>query len=280
MSSSAPLDSYEVQCVKCFSPLKGGERFCAVCGWDQEPWLPEPERPQAAEVDLDLNLDASDTLPPPPDDTEAPKDPAASAGGLALLDAAVLPGAGAAGAPPLWQQEANDAAGPARWARRVPALLVSLAVALGVVALALVVDHFYFDKQSEFGRLREFKAGMVQVRAALKRGDLPAAERLLDALDADHADDLGVQKLREELDQREEALAANATSVASPAPQEAISADRPAEVPQARTPAPPAAAAAAAAAVAEPPCNEALSALSLCPKASPAQAPRDAAPPP
>ncbi|MDM0014606.1 hypothetical protein QTH87_19340 [Variovorax sp. J22P168] len=276
------MDSYDVQCVKCFSPLKGGERYCAVCGWDQEPWLPEPEPPKPGEVDLDVNLDASDTLPPA-EEVEAPKnDPATSAGGLALLDAAVLPGAGM----PQWQKEANDAAGPSRWTRRVPALLVSLAVAFGVVALALVVDHFYFDKQNEFGRLREFKAGMVQVRAALKRGDLPAAERLLDALDAEHADDVGVQKLREELDQREEALAASATSgVVAPAPPQATPASRPAEAPPARMQEPPAVPApapapAAAAGAAEPPCSEALSALSLCPKAAPAQPPREATPPP
>jgi hypothetical protein len=148
--------------------------------------------------------------------------------------------------------------------------VIGIVAALVLLVLALV--HDYLDKQSEADKLRQFQANVEQVQSALSRGDLSAAKRVLDVLDAERADDPGVKELRQAFDRQAQEQAAkrehleDATLKAS----QALGLGEPA-APPAPTPLPPEAPMVAIPApgigVADPQvkeCDEALAALALC----------------
>lgn len=105
-----------------------------------------------------------------------------------------------------WQKEVlGDGKGPRHWAGSsiLPIrLVVSVVAVLALVAIGLLIDNLYLDNDSEAGRQREFKANLEQVQSALDRGDLGVAARVLESLEADHADDPGVEGLRDAFDRR------------------------------------------------------------------------------
>ncbi|MDM0001377.1 hypothetical protein QTI24_22415 [Variovorax sp. J22P240] len=176
----------------------------------------------------------------------------------------------------VWQQEvAGGGRGSRNWASNSVVslrLVIAIVATLAVLVIALMFDHFYLDNESDAGRQREFKANIARVQSALSRGDLAAAERVLDTLDVDHADDPGVLELRETFDQRILAQAARRDQLRNAAVKasnaiglvESAAPIAPAakEAPKPAVPAP-------AIGVADPKekeCNEALAALALCQK--------------
>ncbi|RZL96432.1 MAG: hypothetical protein EOP82_00660 [Variovorax sp.] len=168
-----------VPCRHCSALLQMRERFCPFCGEDQS-------------VAQDA-VDAVDTVPAIEADSEEVK----SEIGL------VRPGA-------LWQQELPTFDGPVQEPGRP---FISNRLMLGIVAalvllVAALVHDIYLDRQHEAARLREFSTNVERTKNALGRGDLSGAQRVLEALDADHADDPGVQELRTALDRRVQEQAA------------------------------------------------------------------------
>lgn len=105
-----------------------------------------------------------------------------------------------------WQKEVLGGRGmPRHWAGSslLPIrLVISVVAALALVAIALLIDNLYLDNGSEAGRQREFKANLEQVHSAMDRGDLGGAARILEGLETEHADDAGVQALRQAFDRR------------------------------------------------------------------------------
>ncbi|MGJ7507494.1 zinc ribbon domain-containing protein [Variovorax sp. GT1P44] len=270
-----PHSTSPVTCKHCAALLQEGDRFCRFCGTDQTlPLIVAKAKWTGGRALAPIEVDFSDTIQP---DQE-------SIGNLVLTRAIndeesseigqVRPGA-------FWQQEVAGGGAPRHWAgsAAVPIRLVTAIVAtLVVLAAALLFDHFYLDSESDAGRQREFKSNVAQVQSALSRGDLAAAERVLDELEVDHSDDPAVQSLRESFEQglqaqadRREQLqnaakkASSALGTAAPtAPAAPIPPAAPASVSQAppKTDAPP-----RAISVADPKekeCNEALAALALC----------------
>ena len=172
-----------------------------------------------------------------------------------------------------WPEELH---GPPRPGARLARSTIGKGAALLVLALALVLGYFYFNRQSETVRSRELAMKLEQAQSALRRGDLSAAERALVVLVATHPDEPGVQALKNQLDQRvreqvakreqlREATqkAAKALGLGDPAPP-------PAQPPAQQQPAaemPAIAAPAPANGVAAPPksgCDATLAALALC----------------
>lgn len=105
-----------------------------------------------------------------------------------------------------WQKEVlADGSSRRHWAGSsiLPIrLVISVVAALALVAIALLIDNLYLDNESEAGKQREFKANVEQVQSALNRGDLGVAARVLEGLETDHADDPGVEALRDAFDRR------------------------------------------------------------------------------
>ena len=263
--SSSPLS-----CRHCAAQLQEGDRFCRFCGAGQALLTVAPAtpgaRPAKGKALAPIQVDFADTVQPEEETvgslivTRAINDEMNPEIGL------VRPGV-------VWQQEAVGGRGPRHWAgSSVVRLVIAIVATLAVLVIALMFDHFYLDKESDAGRQREFKANIARVQSALSRGDLAAAERVLDALDVDHADEPGVLELRDTFDQRVQAQATrrdqlrNAATKASNAiglvESAAPTAPAAAEAPKPSVPAP-------AIGVAEPrekECNEALAALALCQK--------------
>jgi hypothetical protein len=268
-----PHSTSPVTCKQCAALLQEGDRFCRFCGTDQTaPAVAARSRSSSTRALAPIHVDFSDTIQPEQESignlvlTRATNDGADSEIGL------VRPGA-------FWQQEGVGARGPRDWAgSSVLRLVVALVATVAVLAAALLVDHYYLDSESDAGRQREFKANVAHVQSALNRGDLVTAERVLDDLDNDHADDPAVLALRDSFDQRLQAQAAgreqlqNAAAKASNALGMTPSAASAAPVlPAAAAPetreAPKADAPARANGMADPKekeCNETLSALALC----------------
>jgi len=244
MDHLAELDtSFLVPCRHCAALLQGRELFCPFCGEDQS-----------------VAVGAGDAHLLPASNHK-------KAGSGFGLD---RPGA-------LWQDELPAGRGPAHWADSSVSrkrLAISIVAVLVLLALVLMLNSFYVDRQNEAGKLRAFETKVEQVRGALGRGDLNTAEQVLDELDADHADHPGVQALRETFDRRVQEQAARREQLRDAA----LKASRALGFGQA--PAPPAqpalppepqmpAAPAPATGVADPKdngCNETLAALALCAK--------------
>ncbi|MEJ8821610.1 zinc ribbon domain-containing protein [Variovorax humicola] len=174
-------------------------------------------------------------------------------------------------------------------------LVLGIAASLvGLLAFAFAFDHFYLDKQREDAKLREFKMNVEMVRSALKSGDLVVAERGLEVLDTDHANNPTVQSLQQTLDRKLQEQRQSA-SVREEVPDNVADAPAAAPAPVAAAAVAPTAATVAAPAVApEPPappaatvvvpkiavrepasapaaagnkvCSDALAALALCAK--------------
>lgn len=287
MSTSAHSDppAFSVPCKHCAALLHPQERICPFCGYDQGAPTEEVDGLRALS-----EFESPDTLPPLDDDQTLimPRRTRQKAAGGAVVAAPVAPIALRSPQPvhtapdTFWQKENPQPAGPMRW---IGGLVISLVAAVVLFALTLALDYFYFDKRTEPGKVRAFQADIAQVRAALGRGDLGTAERTLDSLDVDYADNPTLQPLREELDRRmqeqesrreqlrdaakkaSEALGL-AETPGSAAAQAAPAASVPAPAtPVATTPpaSPPAAAGNSAPAQAkQTPCSDALAALSLC----------------
>ena len=287
MANLADLDkAYLVPCKHCAEPMHEWELFCPFCGKDQTAteaagakWLadpepgPDPYAPGPAEEALAAMAVQSTAMPQQeawvpiahPNPTSAANEDVNAEVGL------VRPGA-------IWQSEAPGGGGPeqaaggnsstrGRWLIGIGATLLVL------LLLALVHDHFYVDKQAEAVRLREFKANVQQVQGALSQDDLSAAERVLDALNAEHATDPGVQKLREVFDRRvqEQVAKREALRAATPPKAPPVRGVAGAVAPTAQAPVAPEAPVAALPAPEigmaeskEKVCNEALAALALC----------------
>lgn len=270
-----PHSTSPVTCRHCAALLQEGDRFCRFCGTDQAITAGTGKaKYSGAKALVPIEVDFSDTIQPDQESignlvlTRATNDEVSSEIGL------VRPGA-------LWQKEVLGGRGPRHWAGSslVPfRLVIAIAATLAVLVAALMFDHFYLDKESDAGRQRELKTNIAHVQSALSRGDLGVAERVLDELDIDHADDPAVLLLRETFDQRVQAQAdrreqlQNAAGKASsalgmaesaapvPPVQPATPARLPLEPPKAEAPA-------RANGVADPKekeCNEALAALALC----------------
>lgn len=168
----------------------------------------------------------------------------------------------------LWQTEVPGGGGKARWAARFATprrMVVAIASALVLIALAtLGLERAFFDDRNEAGSLQAFRAEVKRVQGALDRGDLGAAEQGLAALDAEHADDPGVEALREAFDRRVQEQAARR----EPPPDAALKLSPPAPVPllpEAPVPAVSAPAIGKAGSQ-EQVCSDALAALALCSK--------------
>jgi hypothetical protein len=282
MSTSAHPDppAFSVPCKHCAALLHPQERICPFCGYDQGAPTEEVDGLRALS-----EFESPDTLPPLDDDQtlimprRTRQKPAAGRAVVAAPAAPIALRPAYTAPDTFWQKEEPRRAGPMRW---IGGLVISLVAAMVLFALTLALDYFYFDKRSEPGKARAFQADIAQVRAALGRGDLGAAERTLDSLDADYADNPTLQPLREELDRRLQEQEArheqlrDAAKRASEALGLQESAERPAApvpapaTPVATTPPVPAPAAAANSAPAEAketPCSGALAALSLCSEA-------------
>jgi len=264
--------SSPLSCRHCAAQLQEGDRFCRFCGADQALLTVAPAtpgaRPAKGKALAPIQVDFADTVQPEEETvgslivTRATNDEMNPEIGL------VRPGV-------VWQQEVVEGRGVKHWAGNsvVPfRLLIAIVATLAVLVIALMFDHFYLDNESDAGRQREFKANIARVQSALSRGDLAAAERVLDALDVDHPDDPGVLELRDTFDQRVQAQAARSDQLRNAAAKASNSigmvesaaptAPAAAEAPKPAVPAP-------AIGVAEPKekeCNETLAALALCQK--------------
>jgi RNA polymerase subunit RPABC4/transcription elongation factor Spt4 len=247
-----------VPCKHCAALLQKRERFCPFCGEDQ--------------FDSDGAVDAGSVV--------EPESRNSASDGIVVSTSAAEEGAnseiGVARPAAFWQKEALGGGGAGH---RAGSSAISKRWVIGIVAalvlLALVVGHdIYREKQSEAGKLRQFKANVEEVQSALSRGDLSAAKRVLDSLDADHADDPGVKELWQTFDRRAQEQAAPREQLRD-APlnaSQALGLAEPAASP-AQAPLPPEA---HKAAVPTPEigvpypevkeCNEALAALALCSK--------------
>ncbi|MEJ8814254.1 hypothetical protein WKW77_24425 [Variovorax ureilyticus] len=290
MSTSAHSDpsAFSVPCKHCAALLHPQERICPFCSYDQGAPAEEVDGLRALS-----EFESPDTLPPLEDDqmlimprrTRQRATPGRDVVAAPAAPIALRSGRPAYAAPDsFWQKEEPERSRPMRW---VGGLAISLVAAMVLFALTLALDYFYFDRRTEPGKARAFQSDIAQVRAALGRGDLGAAERALDSLDADYSDNPSLQPLREELDRRlqeQEARreqlrdaakrASQALGVPEPREPPAASATAAAQVPAPATPVattPPSAAPAPAAARRSAPaqpkgaqCNEALAALSLC----------------
>jgi hypothetical protein len=211
MNMADPDPSYSVPCMHCAALLQHGVRICPFCGKDQSAVLDipdakptsEPERAPSrgtARAPMDV-VDFADTVQPeqheslgyPIPTTAAANDESDPEIGL------VRPGA-------FWQEEVlGDGSSRRHWAGSsiLPIRLVISVLAAGaLVGIALLIDNLYLDNESEAGRQREFKANVEQVQSALNRGDFGVAARVLEELETDHADDPGVEALRDAFDRR------------------------------------------------------------------------------
>lgn len=259
MVNLADLDSsLLVPCKHCAALLQKRERFCPFCGEDQFDSDGAVDARSAVEPERSTSAGGGNPVP-----TRAAKEEANSEMGLAR------PGA-------FWQQEvlggggpghrAGSSAIPKRW-------VIGILAALVLLVLALAHD-IYLDKQGEADKLRQFKANVEQVQSALSRGDLSAAERVLDALNAYHADDPGVKELWQAFDRQAQERAAKREQLreATMSASQALGLGEPA-APPAQAPLPPEAPMVAiptpGTGVADPEvkeCHEALAALALCSK--------------
>lgn len=261
MVNQADLDSsLSVPCRHCAALLQKRERFCPFCGEDQ--------------FDLDGAVDARSAVGPE-------RSTSAGGGNLVPTSAAKEEANSEIGLarPALRQQEVQGGGGSGRRAGRYAISnrwVIGIVAALVLLVLALVHD-IYLDKQSEAGKLRQFNANLEQVQSALSRGDLSAAKRVLDVLDAGHADDPGMKELRQAFDRRAQEEAAKReqledATLKAPQASQALGLSEPA-APPAPTPVPPEAPMVSIPApgigVADPKvkeCDEALAALALCSK--------------
>ena len=237
-----------VPCKHCDELLPDGERFCPICGKDQSVAAVEAHEPSGRQVRA-----------------RAAKEESGPRFDLVRADTSRQQVGPRSRAP---RQLAERSADQNRWVIGIAAAVVVL------LLIAVVHDNFFLDQQSEAGKGRNIRANVEQVQGALRRGDLTAAESVLDELDARHAGDAGVQALRQQLHklgQEQEAKRDRLRDAAGKAP-EASGASEPAAraAPAPLYPAPPVVAVPAAGAVSADPkeqqCNEALSALALCPK--------------
>ena len=289
--------SFLEPCKHCGELLQERERFCPFCGTDRTGT--EGARDPRFDVEVAIEHGAGRSLAAyeidyplvdPTDPREITSHPVPSTAIIEEVGSNV--GFVRPGVP--WRQ--GVAAGEERvdWADSpvTPNRLI-LGIGAALVALlgfAFAYDHFYLDKQREAAKLREFKANVEAVRSALKDGDLVAAERKLEALDVDHANNPTVQSLQQALDrQLREHRQAGVREWVPDAVPDAVPESLPWQGP-APVAAAPAAAAASAAPVASPPpaastppaasappaappdsagnkdCSDALAALALCTK--------------
>ena len=245
-----PDTSFLVPCVHCDALLQEGERFCPSCGKDQ--------RVAAGTADAANGADAS-----------------GAAQGVGWLGPRVAdplqPDADPAGR----AQMPADGRSRSGTRRPVAAILGALAVVL-LIALGLLlgVSH-YTEKRIDTERLQGFDAAVTQLRNALDRGDLAAAERAFGTFDATQTSDPGVLALKETFDQRVREQAARREQLNTAATNASKSlgfeqADMPPEAtplqkapePAAPTAMPTSTPAPSPPAAAE--CKEALAAMSLC----------------
>lgn len=262
--------------------LQAGNRFCPFCFEDQLATLGaddarpsiKPGRGVAAEDETraPVVIDFADTVQADAEEVIHIPGPTGAANEQADLEIGLVrPGA-------LWQTQGQGGGGKARWAARIatpPRMVVAIASALVLIGLAsLGLERAYFDDRDEAGRLQAFRADVERVQGALDRGDLGAAEQGLAALDAEHADDPGVEALRDAFDRRVQEQAARR----EPPPDAALKGARAlrrdgAAAPPAPVPLLPEAPVSAVSAPAngragaqEKECGEALAALALCAK--------------
>lgn len=154
-------------------------------------------------------------------------------------------------------------------------LALFMLAAMVVLALALLLDHLYFERRSEADRGSDFAARLAQAQGALERGEYFSAERSLVELSTLRPGDPALQSLRAGIEARRRAQetyrerlrAAGATAA------RALGLDPPAAalstvLPEAPSPVVSGPAAAAAPAHADAPvCNATLAALALCAEA-------------
>lgn len=283
MENLADLEkAYRVPCKHCAEPMQAWDLFCPSCGKDQtaakaaEParLRAEPERLASGAGEAVMPVAMQLAAMPQQEAWEPVAYPVATIAAKEEIDpevGLVRPGA-------IWPHDAPAGGGPAnvaggRSTTRARVLIGIAAALLVLLGLALAHDHFYAtQQQADDGGLREFRANVEQLQGALNRGDLGAAEGVLDALEARHANDPAVQELRMAFDRRVQERAdmreklREATLKASRAMGPGEPAAAPAQAPV-RPGAPVVALPPSAIGVAEPKekvCNETLAALALC----------------
>lgn len=177
-------------------------------------WMPGPEpvvqrRDDEALAqwlrDIDHGAaDDPDTLLPP-DEVDAPpqgfQSPAAAAADLPSPSTAQFPPEH--GAPPTRIATSGWSA-DAQATRR---LMVSIALALGLFGMGLAFDYFYSGRQGHGAAQHAFEAHVMQMQAAVARGDFAAAEHALGFVGTAHADDPRVQAARQAIGQHEQTQA-------------------------------------------------------------------------
>jgi hypothetical protein len=235
MVNLADLDTvFLVPCKHCAQLMQETERFCPFCGKDQSASAQEPvghalpKKASNDEVDFDLGL-------------VHPSD--------------------------YWQKEILEAGESKRWAGDYRLVIGIVAGLMALLVFALVHDDFYLGRQREETKLKAFRANVEQVQRALSRGDLSAAERVLDVLEADYAEAPSVQELREAFDRRVQEQAARQAQPREADVKAASKAAEP-EKTATRSVQAPLAPDASQTGVADPKesgCNEALRAMALCP---------------
>ena len=263
-----------VPCKRCAELLQEGDRFCRSCGKDQSDTdgagdaesAAEPERGTSTRggARSPIEMDFADTLQPEEQVTVGHPVPTSA-------NEEVNPKIGLVRPDAFVQKEVLGGGGPRQWAgSSVSAyrLVIGIQAAL-VILLALALGHdLYLEKQSEAGRLQEFRANVELMQSALSRGDLSAAERALDVLDADYENHPDVQKLRQAFDRqvqlREQGQAVKRDQLRDAALEvsKALGLGEPPKAPMVATPAPEIGVADSK----EDECNEALAALAMCPK--------------
>lgn len=194
--------------------LQKGNRFCPFCFEDQfatvdtDDARPPVQRGRglsvAAQAPAPVLIDFSDTAQP--DAEEVIHIPGPTGATLEEAD----PGIGLVRPGAFGHMEVLVGGDTAQGAARLTTprrVVIGIAGVLVLIALVLMgLGHF--GDRNEAGGLPAFRADIERVQAALNRGDLGAAEPMLAALDAEHADDPVVQALKEAFDRRVQELAA------------------------------------------------------------------------
>uniref|UniRef100_UPI001BD55730 zinc ribbon domain-containing protein n=1 Tax=Variovorax sp. dw_954 TaxID=2720078 RepID=UPI001BD55730 len=201
--------SFLEPCKHCGELLQERERFCPFCGTDRTG--EEGARDPRFDVEVAIEHGTGRALAPYEIDYPLmdPQDPH-EVGSHPVPSTAIMEEVGSSvgfvrpGVP--WRQGTPADEGRVDWADSpvTPNRLI-LGIGAALVALlgfAFAYDHFYLDKQRDAAKLREFKANVEAVRGALKEGDLVAAERKLDLMDVDYANNPTVQALQQALDRQ------------------------------------------------------------------------------
>lgn len=189
MVNLAELDTaFLVPCKHCAELLQEGERFCPTCGKDQSDANGAGITRLDAPPERGTSGAGAALAPIAVESTVMPRQEAQEALGHHIPASAAKEEfnseIGRVRPSTFWQKEVLGGGGPEHWAARSvnPKLLMIGILATLVVLLlfAVVHDHFYLDQQSEPSALPEFRANGRQGQRASSRGDLGAAEGVLE----------------------------------------------------------------------------------------------------